>query len=145
MFHAGYWPPLSQKGRSLLSSVCRAVEATPGTALHAWMISARFSEESMFTIAREKCTILQPRATDNPQIPIIAIAVQKRISARIATNPSSIAYIGRTPSIRICIFIVLLLHRILRLAVVDQIGNNARHFLILERQSRTLGLSHTRP
>ena len=30
--------------------------------------------------------MLQPRATENPQIPISAIAVQKRISARIAID-----------------------------------------------------------
>ena len=33
--------------------------------------------------------MLQPRATENPQIPIIVIAVQKRISARIAINEAA--------------------------------------------------------
>ena len=62
-------------------------------------------------IAREKCTILKPRPIESVQIPIIAIAVQKRIFARIAINGSC---------------------------------RSAFNLLILERNSRTLGLSHTR-
>ena len=84
------------------------------------MISSRFSDESTFAIAREKCTILQPRVTENPQIPISAIAVNKRISARIATGQ-----IFRLPA-----------------ACVQNIGGFS---LIPEHQSRTLGLSYTRP
>src|SRR5271169_5454173 len=77
------------RSEGLMSSVrsaCKAVEATSGAELQVLTISARFSDESMFAIASEKCTIPQPRATENPQIPIIAIAVHKRISVRIAAT-----------------------------------------------------------
>src|SRR5262245_23615665 len=69
-----------------LSSTCKAAEATSGVTVHALAISARFSAESAPAIAREKCTIPQPRAIENAQAPMIAIAVQNRIVARIATR-----------------------------------------------------------
>src|SRR5262249_41293291 len=74
------------KSEGLIFSVnsdCNAADAMPGTAVHLWMVSARFSEEWIFDIAREKCTMLKPRATESAQIPINVIAVQKRISARM--------------------------------------------------------------
>ena len=108
-----------------VSSACKAAEATPGTAAQVLMISARFSDESMFAIAREKCTILQPRATANPQIPIIAIAVNKRISARITTGQ---IFRELFESSSCCGDSLL-----------------ADFLLIPEHQSRTLGLSDTRP
>src|SRR5260370_27830840 len=58
---------------------CKAAEATPGTVVHLWIMSARFSEELIFAIAREKCTILKPLTTANAQHTISVIAVQKRI------------------------------------------------------------------
>jgi hypothetical protein len=70
----------------------------PGRPVHALMVSARLSEEPIFNMATEKFTILTPRTTANPQIPIIAIAVQKRTSARIATNLSTIVHCDGTRS-----------------------------------------------
>ena len=67
------------------------------------MTALRFSDESTFAIANEKCTIAHPRVTENPQIPISAIAVNKRMSARIATGqivllPSSLRLIAELQS-----------------------------------------------
>src|SRR5260370_22968550 len=60
-----------------VSSAChQAVEAMPGTLVHA-RASARFFEESVSFVASEKCTMLHPRTAALPQIPITAIAVQK--------------------------------------------------------------------
>src|SRR5262249_15585213 len=67
---------------------CKAVAPTPGTVAHKRIVSARLSEESIVAIAREKRTILKPRTSENAQIPITTIAVQKRISARIAIKGS---------------------------------------------------------
>jgi hypothetical protein len=64
-------------------STCHAVEAMPGTLVHS-PASAAFFEESIPLIASEKCTMLQPEATANPQSPMIAITVPKRIAVRIA-------------------------------------------------------------
>src|SRR5262245_14414563 len=78
----------SEISMSSFSSACKATEATPGTAVHGRKASVKLSNTSILAVAKEKCTILQPRATENPQIPISTIAVQKRISARIDVNPS---------------------------------------------------------
>jgi len=67
-----------------LTSARKAAEATSGAAAHLAVMSGRFFAES-----REKCTIPQPRASANPQIPINAIAVNKRILARITTGDFS--------------------------------------------------------
>src|SRR5262245_57178822 len=78
----------SEKLMSSFSSACKAAEATPGTSVHGRKASVQFSNTSILAVAKEKCTILQPRATESPQIPRITIAVQKRTSARIDVNPS---------------------------------------------------------
>src|SRR6516162_11791057 len=66
-------------------STCQAVEAMPGTLVHA-RASARFFGESIPILASEKCTMCQPEAAAKPQSPIIAIAVHKRSPMRIATS-----------------------------------------------------------
>jgi hypothetical protein len=85
--------------------------------VHLFMISGRLSDEPLLAMSAEKCTMPQPRAAANPQIPIIAIAVNKRMSHRqiLREEKKSNFVLVRAPA-------------------------GGSH-LIRERQSRTLGLS----
>src|SRR5262249_15236899 len=119
-------------------------EATSGSAVHVLMTSVH-SNTSMSAVAREKCAILHPRVTENTQIPTSAIAVQKRIFVRIDTKPSSNE--NRRPSY--ASFGIRASHEFSKL--FENSAGFARPprqpclFLILEHQSRTLGLGHACP
>src|SRR6516225_4541957 len=89
---------------SSASSSFNAVEIMPDVARHASPIFARFSEVTMFVLARKKRTISQPRATATPLMTINAIAVSKRIVTRIVTEPTwlrpPLTLSGRTGLVR---------------------------------------------
>ena len=146
MFHAGYWPPSSQKGRSFPQF------SLQGRRGNAWYGTPCVAD--LCPLFRRIDVHHSEREVHNPPALERLIIRKSRSSRSLSRNGYlrasqligvALLISARPLVVRICIFIVLLLHVLLRLAVVDQIGSNACHLLILERQSRTLGLSHTRP